>query len=154
MEKRGNDDKRKDPSDTYADWEPSPLVADPGGGIANPGTVGELSDVPAAVPANFICLRGPCRHYWEMVTYLGTGNPESTWRELGLREPRQLNRSCLVHPGTETELTEECVYDCSLWDPLSPREVRKREKRRAAHYRRFPGHRPAEDVAIDELEED
>lgn len=154
MEKHENGGKHRAPAtDTYADWEPSPLVAAPDGGIA-PDAVGELSSVPEASPANFICLRGPCRHYWQIETYLGAGNPADTWKELGIREPRQISRSCLVHPGTETEVTEDCVYDCNRWDPLSPREVRKREKRRLAHYQRFPGHRPAEDVAATNLEEE
>jgi hypothetical protein len=147
VEKHQPESKHRAPAtDTYADWEPTPLAAAADGGIA-PGTVGELSNVPAATPRNFVCLRGPCRHYWQIETFFGAGNPVGTWEELGLREPRQISRSCLVHPGTETEVTEDCVFGCNLWDPLSPREARKREKRREAHYRRFPGHRPAEDVA-------
>lgn len=159
MEKHDGGEKRKAPGDHYQDIEQPPLAIAPDGGIA-PDMVGPPTPVPAATPQNFVCLRGPCRHYWELTTWMGSGNPAETWAELGVREPRQISRSCLAHPGTETELTEDCAFECNRWDPLSPREVRKREKRRARHYRRHPDHRPVEDLPTiagiddEELEDD
>ncbi|MBT8452999.1 MAG: hypothetical protein KJO40_13605 [Deltaproteobacteria bacterium] len=145
MQKRDGGEKRKASADHYADFEPAPLPVAPDGGIAATG-IAPLSPVPAATPRNMVCLRGPCRHYWELTTYLGSGNPADTWAELGVREPRQLNRSCLAHPGTETELTEDCAFDCNRWDPLSPREMRKRERRRKRYYRRHPDDQPLEEL--------
>lgn len=158
MQKNDGGERRKSPKDQYQDIEPAPLppVA-PDGGLVATG-VGPPTPVPAATPRNMICLRGPCRHYWELVTWMGAGNPAGTWEELGVREPRQINRSCIAHPGTETELTEDCAFDCSRWDPLSPREVRKREKRRERHYRRHPDHRPVEELpsiaGIDDIDDE
>jgi hypothetical protein len=148
LEKREAPGKVKSPLEQYDNVESAPLppIA-PDGGFAPGAGVGMPSSAPPADPEHFVCLRGPCRHYWELVTYMGAGNPEDTWAELGIREPRQINRSCLAHSGTETELTENCVFACNLWDPLSPREARKREKRRERHFRRYPEHRSIEDEA-------
>lgn len=147
------DDKRKAPIDQYSHIEPGglPPIA-PDGGFA-PGPIGTPPAVDAATPQNFICLRGPCRHYWQIETFVASGNPSSTWGEGGLvdpdtgkplRVPRQLNRSCLAHSGTETELTEDCVYNCNRWDPLTPRELRATAKRTAKYFKLYPDHRPKE----------
>jgi hypothetical protein len=140
------DDKTKSPIDQYKDVELGglPPIA-PDGGFA-PGPVGIPPSVDAATPDNFICLRGPCRHYWQMETFMASGNPKETWGPDGLKDergaplrvPRQLNRSCLAHPGTETELTEDCVYECNRWDPMTPREVRKLDKRRRVYLKLNP----------------
>jgi hypothetical protein len=153
VEKQDGGDKYKTPQTQYKDVELGPLPVAPDGGIAAGAAIGMPPPVPEATPQQFVCLRGPCRHYWELVTDMGSGNPASTWDpinglkdELGqpLQIPRQINRSCLAQLGMETELTDDCVFDCNRWDPLSRSEIRKLERRRRRHFRRFPGHKPEE----------
>lgn len=143
------DDKTKSPIDQYKDFEPAglPPIAPDGGFM--PGPIGIPPSVDAATPANFICLRGPCAHYWQMETFMASGNPKETWGPNGLKDadgkplrvPRQLNRSCLAHPGTETELTEDCVYECSRWTPMTQRELRDVSKRRSRYFKLHPEHK-------------
>jgi len=168
MEKREGRDKHKRPAAQYEDIDPSPLppIAPDGGFMSTP--IAQAPSVPAATPDVFVCLRGPCRHYWELQTFMGSGNPKDTWGDGGLREvesvdedgevtygegevqmPRQSSRSCLAHPGTETELTDDAVYHCSRWDPMTPREVRRIERRREKHFKLHPEHRPIEDCLDD-----
>lgn len=142
-------EKVRAPIDQYKDVElgPLPPIAPDGGFM--PGGVGQPPPVPKATPENFVCLRGPCRHYWELETWMAAGNPAATFGPDGLKDasgaplrpPRQINRTCLVHPGTETELTEDCVLACSRWDPLSPRELAKRLKARDRYFREHPEHK-------------
>jgi len=170
METADDDGKVKAPIEQYEKVEagPMPPIA-PDGGIAPGYGIGSAPAVPAATPQNMVCLRGPCRHYWELHTFMASGNPADTWGEDGLRDehgrplrmPRQINRACLAHPGTETELTEDCVFFCSRWDPLSPRELKQIGKRREKYYRANPADRPTPEpdpsiVAgeIDELDDD
>lgn len=150
MEKHENDDKHKAPLDQYEGVELPAIAVAPDGGIVG---VGSPISVPAATPENFVCLRGPCRHYWQVETFIAAGNPSGTFGPKGLidpetkkplRIPRQINRSCLAHPGTETELTEDCAFACNKWDPLTPREVRTKEKAAEKYYRIHPNHRPKE----------
>jgi hypothetical protein len=81
---------------------------------------------------------------------MAAGNPAGTFGPGGLvdptsgapvRAPRQINRTCLLHPGTETELTEDSVYACNKWEPMSPRDLRARLKARERYYKLNPGHR-------------
>ena len=142
--------KVKAPMDQYASVEPAPLPPIGPDGAPMLLALGNPSPVPAATPQNFVCLRGPCRFYWELHTFMGAGNPAGTWGEDGLkdedghriREPRQINRACLAHPGTETELTEDCVFECNKWDPLTPREVKRIDKRRSRYFKLHPEHAP------------
>lgn len=145
------DDKYKAPIEQYENIEAAalPPIA-PDGGFT-PGLLGLPPSVPAATPATFVCLRGPCRYYWELVTFMAAGNPSGTFGEGGLVDPvtgktvsipRQINRTCLVHAGTETELTEDTVYDCNLWDPIVPAERLLRDKNRERYWKRFPEHNP------------
>lgn len=168
MEKNDGGDKRKRPAGQYDDIEPSqmPPIAPGGGFMASP--IAQAPSVPEATPDVFVCKRGPCRHYWELETFMASGNPKDTWDDDGLHEvesvdedgevtygeglvrmPRQLSRSCLAHPGTETELTDDAVYNCNRWEPLTPREVRKIDRRREKHFKIFPHHRPIEDCLDD-----
>lgn len=153
------DDKRKVPAEQYKDIAPAPMppIA-PDGGIAPGYGIGQAPAVPAATPANFVCLRGPCRHYWEVHTFMASGNPADTWDpEHGLkdadgnpvRQPRQINRSCLSAPGNEMELTEDTVYFCNRWSPLSPRELRKREKPQQRYLKLHPDHLPPVELVRD-----
>ena len=145
-----DDGKHRSLVDQYANVQLPPPAIGPAATPIGIGAVGSAAAVPAARPETFVCLRGPCRFYWELETFMASGNPQTTWDpEIGLKDehgkpirmPRQVNRTCLVHPGTETELTEDVVYNCSRWDPMSPREVRAREKRIAKYFRNYPHHR-------------
>lgn len=115
------------------------------------GGVGMASSVPAATPENFICLRGPCRHYWQTESYLDSGNPDGTFDGPNglkdadgnpIRKPRQIGRACTV-AVPETELTEGLIYDCNRWDPLLPSDTKDRAKRVEKFYRIHPRLRPA-----------
>lgn len=142
--------------DSYADFEPAPLSIGPDG-APQLGALGLPPPIPAATPQNFVCLRGPCRFYWQMETFMSSGNPAATWGPDGLKDesghairaPRQILRTCLAHPGTETELTEDCVFDCNLWDPLTTREVKRREKRRSKYLKLHPDHFPPPMLELD-----
>ena len=142
--------RRKVPADTYSKVPPSPLPQmGPDGGPEPSAVVGPPAPTPPATPDTFVCLRGPCRHYWQIRTHIVSGNPAGTFGPGGLvdpvtkqpiAEPRQITRTCLVHPGIEVELTEDVVYGCNRWDPLSPREVRKLEKRQRVYLKIYPQH--------------
>lgn len=149
VELEDEDEKVRVPLDTYAAIPASPLPPmAPDGGIL-PGSIGTPPPVPAADPAIFVCLRGPCRHYWEMVTHLVAGNPGETWGEDGLKDPdgkplvapRQVSRVCQANPGTETEITDDVVYACNRWDPLLPSDQKALEKRRRVYLKQFPQYR-------------
>ena len=162
MEKKDDGEKIKAPSEQYKDFEPSAMAVAPDGGIA-PDGVGMAPAVPAATPEHFWCLRGPCRHYWELHTFMASGNPADTWNsEDGLKDesgnplriPRQVNRSCRLQKGTETELTEDCVFYCTDWDPLTPRELRKRDKRQRKYFKLHPEHLPlVDDELLNRIED-
>lgn len=145
------DDKVKAPIDQYKDIEPGPMQIAPDGGIML--TMGQPAAVPPATPDNFVCLRGPCRHYWRMETFMASGNPKGTWGPGGLKDehgkpvrvPRQINHTCLAHPGTETELTEDCVFVCNKWDPLLPSDLADRIKRQDKYFKLHPNHLPTKE---------
>lgn len=126
---------------------PLPPIAPDGGFSAGP--IGSPPPLPPSTPEFFVCLRGPCRYYWEMVTEMPAGNPAGTFGKDGLRdelgnpvpEPRQITRTCTAHTGTETDLTDDNVYACNLWDPLEQGELKKIRKRHEAYFREHPGHR-------------
>jgi hypothetical protein len=142
-------DKSKSPIEQFSAIEPSPLppLALDGGFAAGP--IGAPPPIPPATPATFVCLRGPCRHYWELVSHMESGNPKETWGEGGLvdadghalEQPRAVSRTCVANPGYETDLTDDNVYACNRWDPLSPREVKRLEKRRSKYLKLHPDHR-------------
>ena len=145
------DEKYKSLTDDFGDVAIGglPPIAPDGGFIAT--SVGIGAPVPGADPARFICLRGPCVHYWERETFYASGNPKETWGEDGLRGPdgtpirmpRQVDRTCLAHPGTETELTDELVYQCSRWAPISWWARFKRDRARRRYYKNYPDHDPS-----------
>lgn len=148
----GEGDKHKVPLDSLADVELGGMPTIGPDGAPAIGTLGMAPAVPAATPDLFICLRGPCRHYWQLETFFASGNPLMTWDvEHGLKDPetgepvrmpRQISRSCLAHPGTETEITDDLVFDCSRWDPLTPRENKMLAKRRSKYLKLHPDHDP------------
>jgi hypothetical protein len=133
--------KTFEPASKYDNVEPAPLppMAADGGPVPGAG-IGQPAPTPKATADNCVCLRGPCRHYWHLVTTFPSGNPGETWEALEIDEPRQHHHLCLVHEGLETDLTDDCVFECSRWDPNSDDDQRDsdREKYYAAH----PDHRP------------
>ncbi len=152
MEKLENDEDEKtiSPSDKhYSDFEGAAVPAAPDGGIQPGYALEQPIPPPAVTPENFVCLRGPCRHYWHMITMAGEGNPEGTWAALGLSKPRQHNHTCLVNPGMETNLNDDCVYECSQWDPYSPAELMTLRSRRKAYFDRNPEIEEASDGTDD-----
>ncbi|HZJ67658.1 MAG TPA: hypothetical protein VFD36_29345 [Kofleriaceae bacterium] len=143
-----DDAKYKSLTDDFSDVELGQMAFGPDG---TPSVgIGPGASVPQADPRLFICLRGPCVHYWQRETFFASGNPKATWDDLvdpetgeKVRMPRQVDRTCTAHPGTETELTDELVYDCTKWVPMTPRQVRKRERARRRYYKNYPDHDPA-----------
>jgi len=138
MQKVSNDEDEKTvvPSEKhYADFEPAVVPVAPDGGIPLGYAMDQPVAPPSVTPENFVCVRGPCRHYWHIVTMAGEGNPKSTWAELGLPEPRQHSHTCLANPGMETDLTDDCVYECSKWDPRMPEENALVQIRRDRYYK-------------------
>lgn len=176
LDKSDDVQKSKAPKEHFDNVEPAPAppVGPDGGpaphlqyGIAPP------PPAPAATPETMVCLRGPCVHYWELHSHVDAGNPADTWdSDKGLKEalavddegnvtygdnivkqPRQINRVCLVNPGYETELTGDCIYECNRWDPGDPSldsERERLERRREAYYLSHPEHRPQEQVDGDD----
>lgn len=146
MDDHDHDEKRKTPSDRYANVDIGGLPPIGPDGIPAFGAMGAPPPLPDATPENFVCLRGPCRHYWEMSTHMSAGNTASTFGPDGLRDesgqplrpPRSILRTCLVHPGTETDLGDECVFECNRWDPIEDRVIKDIGKRRKAFYKRHP----------------
>lgn len=132
--------RRRDLAATYAAVELAPLALAPDGGPMPSATL-PLA-IPPATPEVFVCLRGPCRFYWQIATVIDHGNL-GVFGADGLRdpvtgatyaEPRQLHRTCLAAPGIETDLTEATVVECDRWEPRDPIDVREVELRRRRYY--------------------
>lgn len=177
MEKSDDDEKARAPRERFDDIEPSPVGF---GGIEGIAAPAPPTPEPEVSAENMVCLRGPCRYYWEMVTHVDAGNAGGTFGgEDGLREvtdvavaddgeveltygeglvqmPKQMNRVCLVNSGYETELTGDCVYECSRWDPEDPSDpgLAARLARRQAWQADNPEHDDANLFDDDEEEEE
>lgn len=106
---------------------PGPLAVSPDGGLLSQG-VGMPEPIPEATVKSMICLRGPCRHYHEMISIFPAGNVKGTLDHL----PKQTNRSCTYVPGSCTDLVDECVGDCNNWDPVDLEYTEARDHRRVA----------------------
>lgn len=111
------------------------------GPVGMAGAVGNPPAPPPRDPDHLICLRGPCRYYWHVVTMANEGNPEDTWEHLGIPAPRSHSHICLVNPGMEFEFTGDHVFACSRWDPQSEGELAQLTKRREAYLKHHPEHR-------------
>lgn len=222
------DGRRKVLADAWNDIPPAPLppIA-PDGGLAI-SAIPPPPPLPTPTPATFVCLRGPCRHLWQLETHLDSGNTSATWdpaaglkamkpcadcggtgfvqgvpelaapphaacgylasqghfrgmpcrlvanhggahhHALGIperqrlhcptcggsrvvvdpdgapvRQPRKITRTCLVHEGTETDFTDDVVYQCNRWDPIDPKdkEHRRRDDRRRVYLKLHPEHK-------------
>lgn len=107
------DTDKLDPLDSMLnDEEPGPLPIGPDGGFV-PQMI-QPEPIPAATAENMICLRGPCKYYLQIDSRFNAGNSKGTLD----RVPVQKNRFCRAIPGTEVDLTDELVMDCSDWDPI------------------------------------
>ena len=83
-----------------------------------PGMVNAIAGTPAAVPLpqvkplppaeQMLCAKGPCKHYWKLVTLGPDGDPD------GLK---QHHHTCLVQPGRETDLGDDFVFECNRYEP-------------------------------------
>jgi hypothetical protein len=154
--KAASEDKSKALKDKiYGDFQPSqvPVAAD-GGPVPGFGVMeAPLREEPTE--DNFVCLRGPCRHFWHLVCSAGEGNPGGTWKALGIPAPREHHLTCTAHPGTETTLSfDEIVYECSRWDPLTEPEISALEARRDLYQIRRAKNEPVETVPDDEGEDE
>jgi len=89
--------------------QPAPAAFSPMPGAEG---VGMPAPIPEATPVNMACLRGPCRHYWEVEQFHESSNPADT---PGLKN-RRIIRACICGPR-ETDITDETVYSCNKWDP-------------------------------------
>ena len=78
-----------------------------------PKGVGMPEPIPAATEESFVCLRGPCRYYLELVQFFGAGNPEGT---PGVKNEGTI-RMCLRPSGEPIDLVDELIYSCNQWDP-------------------------------------
>jgi len=115
-------------------YQPSagPAV-DPRGGIFMPTAVEESISVPEATPRDMVCMRGPCRHYFQTVQFFPAGIVRGTLDH----DPLQMQRACLrISPPSS--LGDEAVYKCSEWDPIDPTEASARQTRRDAFYAANP----------------
>lgn len=130
MEKSGDEDKVKGlDTEDFADFEPAVMPIAPDGGIAPGAYLVDTSPL-RDFETESVCAKGPCRHYWRLVVPMDTAQPD-TYRELGIPEPRQTWRSCLLHPGTETQLSGDMpVQECNRWDPVPSVELLARRGRR------------------------
>lgn len=109
-------DKRAVPSERLADEEPGPLPPmAPDGGIM-PMPLDLPPPLPKAVPEEFVCLRGPCRHYVELTSLAEVEVKVEGW------QPVQKNRYCRVLQGAYLDLTEDSVFECNRWDPPRTRD--------------------------------
>lgn len=136
MEKIGTEDKSKELHDkNYPPFTVGPIGVAPDGGMV-PNAMPR--DAPARDRTTLLCMAGPCRFYWQVTSPVDALNPDESWADLKdpdtglpLRKPRQFTRSCLTHPGTETQLTaDSLVEECNRWDPLTEEEINERETRR------------------------
>lgn len=58
-------------------------------------------------------------------------NAPGTWEHLGIEEPKQIYRTCLVHEGVETTLSaDDLITECNRWDPMSVHELNELQERR------------------------
>ena len=156
MEKVENEDHEKVviPSEKhYADFAPAAVPTAPDGGIAPGFGLEQVVPLPSTAD-QFVCLRGPCKHYWHLVTTAGEGNPEGTWAALGISTPRQHHRTCTVNPGMETDLTDDCVFECSRWDPVPPHDLVQLNARRRAYEVKAAAEEPIEELGDDDARPD
>ena len=121
-----------DQLDAILEGESSPLNIAPDGGFT-PQLAMMPDPIPAALPQNFICLRG-CRYYMETRMPAQLGNARGTFD----KPPMQVNRFCHRMPGVYITLTDEIVSDCSAWDPQTSEEREDLYERRNMYRSTYP----------------
>lgn len=73
-----------------------------------------------------MCLKGPCRHFWRIVTHLDTMNAGTLEKQ-----PIKISMSCLRQPGMEMDLSgDEPILQCNQWEPMQVFEIAERERLR------------------------
>lgn len=107
-----------------------PIGGNPSTGFAPTAGFMEPYEQPAATPENFICLRGPCVHYWEQKMHLNVGNT----RDVLDHAPMLVSRGCMKQPGYYYDLTDETIADCNQWMPQDPDQQKKVVDRREKFY--------------------
>lgn len=117
-------------ADSLLDTDFGPLPVTPTGEFVPAATAFESAPIPEANEENFICLRGPCRHYLQQTPYFAAGNTAGSLEYA----PVMIRRTCMAITGYEIDLTDEVMKDCSAWDPLMPEEVAARNSRRDRYY--------------------
>lgn len=78
-----------------------------------PGAARAQVQPPDPIPVNkatMTCLRGPCAHYWTMVT------PSHV---LNKKVQPMVTRVCVFYKGEETSLAEQNIFDCGAWWPAA-----------------------------------
>jgi len=126
-----------------AGWDPpaAPVALD-GGPAPGYGSGGlSQASVPSRSPDNFVCMRGPCKHYWNLTTMADEGNPPDTWKHLGIEPPRKHHHICLVNPGFETSFEDDNVFACNKWDPLGLYDLIEIEGSREGYFKLHPEHK-------------
>lgn len=118
--------------DRWAGFEPAPIPVAPDGGIDQAVFAGmDPTPIPEVTPETFICLRGPCRHLFELVCW---GDYEAPRNDDGTPHvTKESFRSCTVQPGVRTSLDDNVVYECSLWNPITTSEISRRSSDRKKH---------------------
>ncbi len=166
MAKRTGTATSSSPADRLAERfvaSPEPPMAPDGGPMlpmAIPERVIDLSD--------WVCLRGPCRHYHRMTSTIDAETPKDgsthyapTEAQLAagqtvgdpVAQGTQTLHTCYVAPGVMWEMENEIVTDCNLWDPLdlkSPEQVAL-ASRRAAYDKRAAKEAAAERAEMDRM---
>lgn len=107
-----------------ADSAPLPPMAPDGGFMPSP--MGEPASIPEATPETMICMAGPCRHYVEQSAWFPSGNVEGSPGY----NARETVRYCDRLRSAHISLTDEIIFDCNAWIPLSPAETKERAKNR------------------------
>jgi hypothetical protein len=130
LERELEDEPRSVADGLAENYNPSPIPIGPDGGI-EPSA---FAPVKLPVLPDAICEKGPCRHWWHLVTYLPTAGSPEDYADLGHEMPRQHLFSCQA--GTrETELSRDVpVLECTRWSPLSTFEKKEIERIRKAYY--------------------
>ena len=86
---------------------------------------------PAFCASNVPCLRGPCRHYFEIWGHFEHGNPPDT-PGIADGQLRVRAMSCMRVAGKEFDLSADApILACNQWDPLLPDDLDELERRRA-----------------------
>jgi hypothetical protein len=95
------------------------------------------------------CLRD-CRFYFSATSHFDHGNPSGSFAE-GY-EPTQRHHMCMRAPGVYLELSADSpVYTCNQWDPIDPKDVVARTRRRERYLALHPADEEDDsDDAIDD----